>query len=517
MLNSIFSIFHPKYSKINYVQEGEMKLSIVYIAFFMFSPGILNALPVDQFEAESVAEARLTRDGRNLSFTIANCIPLESDRDQQTLAYVFELNPAGYIVTAADNELPPVIAYSYTDNCTIAEGERSILLDMIRRDIELRLSSLVDAPPELLQVHRTWWEEYSSGDYVLLSDNLTEQWPPAGTTPTEGWLMENWTQGAPYNNYCPMDLIEGSRSVAGCPAVAMASILNFEETTNGTQFSDTDDYYHNYHEFYWIDNDHVAHDFPSWPELNVYLDSLESHYINQVTITNSDKAALVYACGAACKQVYTSFGSGTFGVGQAYDAYLKFNFTDCSLLDASSDSLYEKLSYNMMNAMPAHLAIVNAVPATVGHNLIIDGYNTDEFYHLNFGWGGSYNGWYQFPLSEMPYSLNIIEGIILDIGEGQLSIEGEAPHDETPALAISCPSNPVSDYLVINLEVMRSCRINVSIYSISGHLLETVANMEFYPGSCQLGWVPGNTGNGVYILAASGPWGAETVKFTILD
>ncbi|MCK4806826.1 MAG: C10 family peptidase [Candidatus Aegiribacteria sp.] len=494
-----------------------MKLSIVFMSIFAFFLGILNAMPVDQFEAESIAKARLTRDYRNFSFTIVSCTALENGQDQPPLAYVFELNPAGYIVTAADNELPPVIAYSYTDKCMIEEEERSILLDMVRRDIELRMSFLDDASPELLLVHRTWWEEYASGDYVLLSDHLTEQWPPEGSTPTGGWLMENWTQGAPYNDYCPMDLIASSRSVAGCPAVAMASILNFGETTNGTQFSDSDDYYHNYHEYYWIDDDHVAHDFPSWPELNVYLDILESHYINHVAITNSDKAALVYACGAACKQVYTASVSGTFGVNQAYDAYIKFDFTDCSLLDASSDSLFEKLSDNMMNAMPAHLAVVDAEPPTCGHNLIIDGYNTDEFYHLNFGWGGAYNGWYQFPLSGMPYSLNIIEGIILDIGEGQLSVEGETSQDETSVLFLSCRANPVSDYLVINLEVVQRCSVNLSVYSISGHLLKTVTDREFYPGSCQLDWVPGNIGNGVYILAASGSWGVETVRFTILD
>jgi len=372
-------------------------------------------------------------------------------------------------------------------------------------------------PPELLQIHRTWWEEYSSGDYVLLSDNLTAQWPPAGTTPTEGWLWENWTQGAPYNGYCPMDLIAGSRSVAGCPAIAMGSILHCGETTNGTQFNDTDDYYHNYNEYYWIDDDYVAHDFPSWPELNVYLDSLESRYLNHEAISNTDKAALIYASGAACKQVYTASVSGTFGVDQAYDAYLKFGFADCSLLDASSDSLYEKLSANMMSAMPAHLAIVDAEPATVGHNLVIDGYNTDEFYHLNFGWGGTYNGWYQFPLSGMPYGMNVIEGVILDIGEGQQSIETEALQGEIPVLSLSCQANPVSDYLLINLDVLQRCEVNVSVYSISGHLLKTVADREFYPGSSQLDWIPGNIGNGVFILVASGSWGVETARFTILD
>jgi len=149
--------------------------------------------------------------------------------------------------------------------------------------------------------------------------------------------------------------------------------------------------------------------------------------------------------------------------------------------------------------------------------LVIDGYNTDEFYHLNFGWGGTYNGWYQFPLSGMPYGMNVIEGVILDIGEGQQSIETEALQGEIPVLSLSCQANPVSDYLLINLDVLQRCEVNVSVYSISGHLLKTVADREFYPGSSQLDWIPGNIGNGVFILVASGSWGVETARFTILD
>ncbi len=64
-----------------------------------------------------------------------------------------------------------------------------------------------------------------------------EQWPPEGTTPTGGWLLTNWNQNAPYNNFCPLDLVNGGRSVAGCPAVAMAQILNYHNTTMDVQFT----------------------------------------------------------------------------------------------------------------------------------------------------------------------------------------------------------------------------------------------------------------------------------------
>ena len=67
----------------------------------------------------------------------------------------------------------------------------------------------------------------------------------------------------------------------------------------------------------------------------------------------------------------------------------------------------------MMNALPAHIAVVD--PGwTIGHNMVVDGYNTNDYYHINFGWGGSYNGWYLIP-NGLPYGLTVVEGVIVDI------------------------------------------------------------------------------------------------------
>jgi hypothetical protein len=249
-----------------------------------------------------------------------------------------------------------------------------------------------------------------------------EQWPPEGSTPTGGWLLTNWHQSPPYNNLCPLDIYNGGgRSVAGCPAVAMAQILNYHNTTNNVAFNDNDDYYHDYAgNQYWIDNDHVTYDFPSFPQLNSYLTSLQNHYENHAQPTNTEKAALTFACGVAAHQVYSAGGSGTFGVNQAYQAYQRFNCSTVTLLGEDDQDLYGRLSHNMMDALPAHLAVVD--PGwTMGHNLVVDGYNTDNYFHLNFGWGGSYNGWYLIP-DEIPYGLTVIEGVIVDILKPNMGI-----------------------------------------------------------------------------------------------
>ena len=68
-----------------------------------------------------------------------------------------------------------------------------------------------------------------------------QQWPPEGTTLTEGWVETNWHQNSPYNDFCPIDPSSGDRGVAGCPAVAMAQILNYHRTINNVFFNDSDE------------------------------------------------------------------------------------------------------------------------------------------------------------------------------------------------------------------------------------------------------------------------------------
>jgi hypothetical protein len=330
----------------------------------------------------------------------------------EPLFYVFNLNPQGYLVVSGSYDLPPVIAYSFTSNF-LEYNTANPLYDMLYSDLSLRLKNIQLIPDRIIQERHVQWDSYVQENPI--NSGRFEQWPSEGSTPTGGWILTNWNQNSPYNNFCPLDISHGgSRSVAGCPAVAMAQILNYHNTTNYIQFDDSDDYYHNYGgNQYWIDNNYVQFGFKSFPQLNSYLTTLQTHYENQIPPTNDDKAAITFACGVAATQVYGTSGSGTFGVSQAYDAYQRFNCTTVSLLDENDSYLYQRLSSNMKDALPAHLAVVNE-EWTVGHNLVVDGYNTDDFFHVNFGWGGSYNGWYLIP-DELPYSLTVIEGVIVDI------------------------------------------------------------------------------------------------------
>ena len=132
----------------------------------------------------------------------------------------------------------------------------------------------------------------------------------------DGMLTSHWTQDYPYNQFCPRDPVNGnSYSYAGCPAVAMGQIINYLRTTQDTRFSDSDDYVHYYAgRNYTIDDDWEALQFPSFPKLNVMLDSVDATFQRGEELSDELAAALVFACGTALTQVYTSEGSGTFYV-----------------------------------------------------------------------------------------------------------------------------------------------------------------------------------------------------------
>ncbi|MFH1100586.1 MAG: C10 family peptidase [Methanobacteriota archaeon] len=365
-----------------------------------------NTILVTITEAQTVAQGKLQQ-LQKTDYGITEYTRIQNKN--ALLCYLFTLTPQGYIIVSARHDLTPVIAYSFTNDFGSLNSQTNPLLSMLSTDIQYQIDHRSSLPAEVLQERTNEWTMLAQSEFP---ERLFQQWPPEGSTPTGGWVLTRWTQSAPYNNFCPF--LNGQRSVAGCPAVAMAQILNYHETTRDIQFTDVDDYYHAYAgNNFWIDNAYLTYQFPSWPQLNTYLDTLNDDWDQQIPLTNNDKAAVTVACGFAMHQVYNPGGSGTFGVDQADMAYQRFGFEDAELIYPSNPDLFTRLSSNIMDALPAHIAVVDPSWQS-GHNMVVDGYNTDDYYHINFGWGGPYDGWYHIP-NGLPYSLTVIEGVIVDI------------------------------------------------------------------------------------------------------
>jgi len=329
---------------------------------------------------------------------------------------------------------------------------------------------------------------------------------PASPLPlrsNEGMLTSNWTQEAPYNLLCPRDpSYSNAYSYAGCPAIAMGQIINYLRTTQDTRFTDEDDYLHNYAgRNYNIDDDWETLLFPSFPQLNILLDSVDAAFQRGEELPDMLAAAVVFACGTACTQVYTSQGSGTFYVDQAFVAYQRFGFTECQLYREASDEMYATLISNLQAGYPAHLAVENP-EGTVGHNVVVDGYReSDGKFHINFGYGGSYDDWYDIPDENFYYGMTKIEGIIVNI------IPTHEPVSvlESTNQSLEVYPNPVSDILYLN---NLSCgQVDYSIFNVLGQEVTngiscgtiSVADLE----------------KGVYFLQVNGENLRETVKIVV--
>ena len=280
----------------------------------------------------------------------------------------------------------------------------------------------------------------------------------------------------------------------------MGQIINYLRTTQGTRFDDGDDYYHNYAgRIYHIDDDWETLGFPSFPMLNVLLDSVDATFQRGDELSDTLKAAVIFACGTACTQIYTSEGSGTFQVGQAFAAYQRFGFTECKLFRDPTDEMYEILISNIQAGYPAHLAVENPA-GTVGHNVVVDGYReSDGKFHINFGWGGPLDDWYDIPDANFYYGMTKVEGLIVDIIPTNTIVHEISQHQ------LAVYPNPASD--VIYIEGMTS---NVADYAIFN-----VLGQKVIAGSTDGTISVADLEKGLYILQIKGENLLETTKFMV--
>ena len=324
----------------------------------------------------------------------------------------------------------------------------------------------------------------------------------------EPLLSTKWNQGYPYNMLCPADPFEDyAHCYTGCPATAMGQIINYLQTTQGTRFDDGDDYTASYagREFH-IDDDWKTYLFPSFPQLNILLDSADAVFQRGEMLSDSLVAAVIFACGVACTEVFTassSYGSGTFYVDQAYAAYQRFGFNDCVLYREASDEMYATLISNLKAGYPAHLAVENQA-GNSGHNVVVDGYREEDGkFHINFGWGGSMNNWYNIPdATGFNYGWTKIEGIILNI------IPENAPyaiHETSRLQKLEVYPNPVSDVLYIK---GLSCEtMEYAIYNVLGQkVAEGASNGSISVADLE---------KGIYMLQIKGEEHLETAKFIV--
>ncbi|MBR5982409.1 MAG: InlB B-repeat-containing protein [Bacteroidales bacterium] len=329
-----------------------------------------------------------------------------------TTFYIFNTD-GGFVIVSADDIATPILGYSDEGNFDTANIPVNLQewLQSYEQDINLGIANGVAASDEIA----TKWGKLISGTPVLSKQNGS----------VNALIQTKWNQGFPYNALCPYDDDEDERTVTGCVATAMAQLMkywNYPAQGNGTQT-----YTHSKFGELSVDFGSTTYDW----------DNMLNSYSNSATQAQKDAVAtLMYHCGVAVHMSYdvsSHGGSGAVTVGpyNGTTEYALKNFflykntlVGCYKSDYNDEDVWKNMIYTEIDA--SRPVIYTGRGGGTGHCFICDGYDNNDQFHFNWGWGGSCDGF--FALTSLnPGSGNIGSGAGT-FNESQSAIFGIEPN-----------------------------------------------------------------------------------------
>ncbi len=295
-----------------------------------------------------------------------------TDKKNRLLYHVVDFEPTGYVILAADNNIHPLIAYSF-DNAYPHEKTlhnfKAWMKNVEKQIIKARKEKI---PADMLI--RNAWGNIKNPDY----------WKTERAKSVSPLLHSEWNQGKYFNASCPEDPDGPDGHVlTGCVATALGQLMNyFRYPSQGTgYYSYTDPNYG------FLEMDFSQQTY-NWDAMGTSLNSY-----------NPDVADLLYHIGISVDMQYGPDGSGmnnhkgayTLRTYFGYDNETQYLFRDS--LDESFDwpgMLIEHLDQNI----PLYYAGWSDTVFQMGHAFIADGYQDSTYFHFNWGWGGSADGYF---------------------------------------------------------------------------------------------------------------------------
>ncbi|MCD4819103.1 MAG: TonB family protein [Candidatus Cloacimonetes bacterium] len=392
------------------------KLNVILLIFFTLFFTNLFSSPVNSSTAKTVAEFHLNIHKVSNSFSVDNTVELRDDKSI-LLAHIVNLKPKGFIVIAGDTSITPIIAYSFKSDFYMNKDSKNTLYHMLKKDLENRNSEISSGSAKNIQKNIDLWNQYINKNDNYFQARNFKKWPESGSRNTDGIIQTTWSQNAPYNDNCPIDPTTGKRCFVGSAAIAIAQIINYHKHLGYASFRSTDSY--TTLNGINIDQDSQTADFPSFSTINKKLENINKKYSNGSSLNNDDLATINLAAGISVNMHYSSDAGADSWTWDIADAFRnKFKFTKSKVYYADSEDFFTQLKTNAKKKFPVNILIEDYFE----HSLICDGYNTDNEYHLNFGWAQGSNenytlAWYNLPKSLNP-DYNIISQAIMFIGEG---------------------------------------------------------------------------------------------------
>lgn len=471
-----------------------MKKSIILLNLLLVGE-LCQALPVDVQKAQKVAQKVL----KGQVTLRADMGEMEAKRRGEAHAtlnapayYIFSREEGkGFAIISGESELPSLVAYSRASEFSSVD------------DLHPGLADFLDAYTALVN-------DVREGKSVSYAPRKEEGIPVVGPL-----CQTQWNQGAPYNVLCPMD--GNKRCPVGCVALAMAQIMKHYE----------------------------------WPKVGtgkmtytpgltgvgaLSVDFSQSHYdwdamLNTTAELNTNETAaaavakLCYDCGVATKMGYTAASSGTyddFAIQAMYEFFgykastIGIVYRDCYATQEEWDRIWK-------TELDAGRPILYAGASTSGgHEFVVDGYDSNDFVHVNWGWGGKSDGFFDVTLLNASPAQSYTQG--------QSMIIGIEP-DETGEDKVHAPVVPFMDTsltLTGSLDLNKNKTLmvqkianrsrsaqtwffGVGLYDLNGNLVKkltenevskTINSMTYMGGMATVRFnIPADTPEGNYIIS----------------
>ena len=199
-----------------------------------------------------------------------------------------------------------------------------------------------------------------------------------------------WNQTDLYNNMAPLDpnSVYSGHCKSGCVANAMSQIMRYWEWPRhgqGGHGYNASSYYGNYG---WQEAnfEDATYRFELMPD---FLDFASPQYEVDAT------ALLEYHAGVSVDMGYGPSASGAYSedVGPAMQEYFGYSpdLEHRYKSNGGNNQWKNSLRANLDSGMPLYYASQGDAG---GHAYVLDGYDDNDMFHLNWGWAGFDNGWY---------------------------------------------------------------------------------------------------------------------------
>ncbi len=323
--------------------------------------------------------------------------------------YIFTTENS-FVIVSADDRAKPILAYS---------NEFPFVTENMPDNISYWLNSLED---EI---------QYAIDNDVKASKEIESEWDnlkkgvkpqPKNTVIVEPLIKTRWKQTTPFNDMCPTDS-SGDRAIAGCVAIAMAQVMRYWEWPHKGEGS---------HSYHLNSYGTIEADFSStiydWDNMLVEPD---------ITCTQEEQdavATLAYHCGVSIEMYYgpNSSSAHTDDIPYALETYFGYshNMQHAYKEDYSDSEWITLLKAELDAKRPVLYSGKYKEVGGGGHSFVCDGYDENDYFHFNWGWGGTHDGYFAIgALNPGSIIVNCHNYMALGVEPGDVPID--APSDVT--------------------------------------------------------------------------------------